>query len=103
MGKFLPEGTRKNFESTEFDPAEYIRVVVGQANKPKQDQRYIVVNKSKIDLPIAQYECDFCSKMIYPGDKCAGLSVWIEGNLEPAPWEHDYLNLPIEGQHRNGS
>ncbi len=97
--KYLPAG-KKTIPATRTDPPEHLRLTVGIARKPKQDQRYMIINDDRIDLDLDAYECDFCSQSIVPGAKCAGLSIWLDEQKETDIWEYDYLDSTVDGLNR---
>lgn len=98
---YLPEGTRKIYERSKFgEPEEFQRLVLGIAKNPSQDQRFILINDERTDLSTDYYECDFCSKEIYPREKCGALSIWTELTQETPQWEEEYLTKVTDGVNR---
>ncbi len=93
-------GTRLIYERSEIgEPAEFQRVTVGTARRPKAEQRYIKVNNEKTDLDLGYYNCDTCNAEIRPGDLCGAWTVWTEETGPIAFWEGEYLEpLTISGQ-----
>jgi len=100
---YLPEGTRLIFSRTEFEPAEFQRLVTGLAKTPTKEQRQMKVMGEWIALDSSCYECDFCNTKILPGSKCAALTVWLDTQKEPKHWEDDFITVIREGQNRNAA
>lgn len=93
-GKRKEPGTRMVLEATlEGEPAEYERVVKGAARHPKPEERVVYVNNAAIPLDKDFYICDHCNAEIRPGTRAVTWTVWADGQLEPEPWEQEYLVL----------
>lgn len=88
-------GRRQAFAGTQFEAAEWIRVVKGQAKAPTPDQRVMHVNNEPIPLRPGQYECDFCGEPIRPGDGVTAVTAWQPSRrAEPEFWEAEYIDHP---------
>lgn len=74
-----------------IEPAEYERVQWGRAKEPLLKNRIQYVNGAPFPLDPHQYECDLCSAVIKPGERCCAQSVWLE-HQEPVPaWEGEFI------------
>lgn len=95
-GKDKQPGTRQVFERSEWgEPAEYERVVKGQARKPQAEQRVMFFNGAPIPLAEQHYDCDNCGEPIRPGDPAMTWTVWTEMMEEPAEWESQFLEFVL--------
>lgn len=87
-------GTRQIYAaSPEGEPAEYERIVKGRAKQPKPEQRVMYINAVAHPLATDHFDCDDCSKPIYPGDLVTTWTVWVDGYPEPDNWEQEYLEV----------
>lgn len=90
-GDKLKAGRREAMAATKMEPAEWERVVWGVARIPTEAQRTAYFNGSPVGMSLAQFDCDYCSAAIVPGQRVAAWTVWKEGDPEPPAWEDEYL------------
>ena len=85
-------------------PGEHKVVVFGAALHPDPEQRKIVIReigdnlneiKSKTVTPLSpgNYDCDYCSAPIMPGEPCAAVSIWVGSRevIDWVDWSDDFL------------
>lgn len=89
--RFPGEGVRELFARSQYEPAEYGRVVRGLARTPTPQQRTAFVNGVPLPLAAGQFECDFCNTTITPGAPVVAITAWREDQQEPPAWEQDYV------------
>ena len=47
--------------------------------------------KFEVGLAKEEYICDYCGKVIQPGQTCVAYSNWVDHGQLYQPWEHDYI------------
>lgn len=82
---------KEAYARTEFEPAEYVRVVKGWALKPAPEQCVLYVNGTAYKLTAGHYNCDLCGRYIQPSDEITCITAWNETQSEPPAWEYQYL------------
>lgn len=89
----LPDGIRMVLTATPYEEAEWQRLTVGIAKQPLPQNRWMKVNDTVLPLPLEFFTCDSCNARIYPGDKAAGWSVWLESRQPPPAWEEEFIDV----------
>lgn len=67
------------------EPAEYERVVWGEAVPPRLE-----INGERVPLPLDVYTCDGCDAAIPLGARACAVTIFLAGRTIPA-WESDYV------------
>jgi hypothetical protein len=89
--KYAPPGRRELFAATDYEPAEWGRVIVGAARHPQMEQRYMRVNDEVFPMSLEHYDCDQCNRPIRPGDPACCVTVWRTNRPEPPEWESGFI------------
>jgi len=89
--KYEPTLKKEVYARSDFEPAEYIRVIKGIAKIPTREQRMMYINGEPLPLDMDGYDCDMCHAKIMPDDKATCLTIWTERRPTPALWEKDFI------------